>query len=631
MGYLKTKALAHSIILFFFLSSPVTFPQPEVVDAVHLTQISNFTTDYSIIDMKMSADGSTIVFATGGPQVKVYTMNTLGQGLTLVYDFQTIGTGPFIDISADGEKVIWTDRYGEIFIANKDGSARLELATLIPNPDTNRAPIEPQIPLPPRISADGGTVFFLHVDRDPRGSGVWSVNADNSNLKLIFNYLDVTTQVYGRDGSEYNYNTAFTDGFDINGDGSKIIFGIRTFKFENGDFSRGDAIVAYGNTFYKLCDYALGNQPFATNIDDDVYLVFRREFNSDKNYDEINVYFEPLGTGDPVKVIGGIDAAGAATMTQISANGSGAIIHCANGRLPITFVDRVTHSHLDLVSIDGISNGIGGLVFSQSEYPSINGNGDKFCFLANSNPHQIWIGSILSNALGSEPKISGIQFTPDYVMNDGSTTATIEAYIADINHPIHLVTFEAVQDGSIYFRALKADGGSPFYPRLFDDGTYGDEYAGDNTFTNNSVRIDLLDTPGEYGIRIAAVSTSKRDITFADVETFSIKEQATGINKNSSLPQDYCLYQNYPNPFNPTTIIKYSIPVIETRHASSQRHVHLKVYDVLGKEIATLVNEYKRAGLYTIEFKADELKSGVYFYRIISGDYSETKKMVLLK
>jgi hypothetical protein len=638
MGYLKIKTLAHSIILFSILFSFPTFGQPKVVDAVHLTQISSFETDYSIIDMKMSADGSTIVFATGGPQVKVYTMSTSGQGLTLVYDFQTIGSGPFIDISSDGEKVIWA-RYGQLFIANKDGSARLQLAPLLPNPDINRAPIPPVIPIRPRITADGGTVFFLHVDRDPRGSGVWSVSANNSNLKLIFNYLDVATQVYGRDGSEYNYNTAYTDGFDINGDGSKIIFGIRTFKLEEGDLNRGEAIVADGTTFYKLSEYACGIQPFATNVDDNVYLVFKREFNPVKNYDEINVYFEPLGTGDPVKVIGGIDAAGTARLTQISANSSGAIIHGANGRLPITFVDRISQSHLDLVTIDRIGNEIGGFNFSESAYPSINGNGDKFCFLANSNPPQVWIGSIMLDAASSEPKINGIKFTPNYVLNDGSTKATIEAYVADINYPIQLVTFEAVQDGSIYFRALAADGGSPFHPRLFDDGTYGDKYAGDNTFTNSTVGIDLLDTPvGEYGVRVAAVNTSLRDVTFADAETFSIVDNATGINESVELPEDYRLYQNYPNPFNPVTTIKYSIPVVEIGHssklgqvASSLRHVHIKVFDILGREVATLVNEHKRAGYHSIEFKADELNNGVYFYRMVSGNYSETKKMILLK
>ena len=258
--------------------------------------------------------------------------------------------------------------------------------------------------MPPRFTADGSTIFFLHVDRDPRGSGVWSINTNNTNLTQIFNYIDVATQVYGRDGSEYNFNTAFSDGFDINGDGSRIIFGMKTFKFEEGDFNRGDAIVAYGTTFYKLCDYALGYQPFATNVDDDVYLVFKREFNETIQYDEINVYFQSLGSGDPVKVIGGINVFGSSRWTQVSANSSIGIIHGANGQLPITLVDRVSSSHIDLVSIDGISHGIGGFNFSASALPSINANGNKFCFLAISNPPQIWIGDILADGVARNHK-----------------------------------------------------------------------------------------------------------------------------------------------------------------------------------------------------------------------------------
>ncbi|MCB0749700.1 MAG: hypothetical protein KDC90_19745, partial [Ignavibacteriae bacterium] len=444
------------ILTFSFYLS--TYSQPKIIDAVHYTQISSFETDYSINEMKMSGDGSKIIFATGGPQVKVFTINTNGTGLIQIYDFQTTGFAPFIDISSNGEKILWCDRYGEIFVANSDGTGIDEIATLLPNPDTARADIEPEIPLPPRFTADGGTIFFLHVDRDPRGSGVWSINTNNTNLTQIFNYLDVASKVYGRDGSEYNFNTAFTDGFDINQDGSRIIFGMRGFKFEEGDFERGDAIVAYGTTFYKLSDYALGYQPFATNMDDDVYLLFKREFNTDLQYDEINVYYQHIGTGTPIKVIGGIGLHGGARMTQISANGSGGIIHGANGALPITFVDRISQSHIDLVSIDGISHGIGGFNFSASALPSINDDGDKFCFLAISNPTQIWIGEILSDGAGSEPKINGVNFTPNYVLNDGISTATIEAHVSDINDPINFVTIQSTQNGSIYFRALTADG-----------------------------------------------------------------------------------------------------------------------------------------------------------------------------
>jgi hypothetical protein len=91
----------------------------------------------------------------------------------------------------------------------------------------------------------------------------------------------------------------------------------------------------------------------------------------------------------------------------------------------------------------------------------------------------------------------------------------------------------------------------------------------------------------------------------------------------SILPKKYTLKQNYPNPFNPTTTIKYSIPKLS--------FVTLKVFDVLGNEVAVLVNEDKPVGKYEVEFDASNLSSGVYFYQIQAGDFIDTKKMILLK
>jgi hypothetical protein len=85
----------------------------------------------------------------------------------------------------------------------------------------------------------------------------------------------------------------------------------------------------------------------------------------------------------------------------------------------------------------------------------------------------------------------------------------------------------------------------------------------------------------------------------------------------------YVLEQNYPNPFNPSTTIKFQLPELS--------FVTLKVYDVLGNEIKTLVNEEKVVGNYEVEFNATRLPSGIYFYRLQSGSFVETKKMVLMK
>ncbi len=99
---------------------------------------------------------------------------------------------------------------------------------------------------------------------------------------------------------------------------------------------------------------------------------------------------------------------------------------------------------------------------------------------------------------------------------------------------------------------------------------------------------------------------------------------ATGITEDEvNIPSTFELEQNYPNPFNPSTKIKYSVP--------QSSNVLLKIYDVLGKEVATLIDEEKPAGNYEVEFNASNLSSGTYFYRLRSGNFVETKKMILLR
>jgi hypothetical protein len=99
-----------------------------------------------------------------------------------------------------------------------------------------------------------------------------------------------------------------------------------------------------------------------------------------------------------------------------------------------------------------------------------------------------------------------------------------------------------------------------------------------------------------------------------------------GINPvSSNLPDKYSLFQNYPNPFNPSTKIKFSIP------AFNQGAVRLIVYDVLGREISTLVNQNMKPGEYEVNWNSSNIPSGVYFYRLVTRDFTSTKKMMLIK
>lgn len=94
-------------------------------------------------------------------------------------------------------------------------------------------------------------------------------------------------------------------------------------------------------------------------------------------------------------------------------------------------------------------------------------------------------------------------------------------------------------------------------------------------------------------------------------------------NESTEIIQDFELHQNYPNPFNPSTIIKYSIP--------SEGFINLKIFDILGREVKTLVNQNQKPGSYEIKWNTSNHSSGIYFYRIRAGEFVETKKMILLR
>ena len=98
--------------------------------------------------------------------------------------------------------------------------------------------------------------------------------------------------------------------------------------------------------------------------------------------------------------------------------------------------------------------------------------------------------------------------------------------------------------------------------------------------------------------------------------------------ESNNTPTEYLLIQNYPNPFNPSTTIKYSIPLNRKSETSNTK---LIVFDILGREVATLVNQTQQAGIYEVKFDASGLSSGTYFYRISSGEFFDSKKMILLR
>jgi len=142
--------------------------------------------------------------------------------------------------------------------------------------------------------------------------------------------------------------------------------------------------------------------------------------------------------------------------------------------------------------------------------------------------------------------------------------------------------------------------------------------------------------PQSYSFMDESILSGAYQYRLKQIDYDGSYEYSNIIEVEVGIPTEFSLEQNYPNPFNPTTIIRFSIPAVETGHASS---VQLIIYDVLGNEVAILINEEKETGIYEVEFDATSITSGIYFYRLTAGDpstssgqsFTATKKMIILK
>ena len=134
-------------------------------------------------------------------------------------------------------------------------------------------------------------------------------------------------------------------------------------------------------------------------------------------------------------------------------------------------------------------------------------------------------------------------------------------------------------------------------------------------------RMTFDNTGNLYAFGTSTEKNSSEWSIYTLVKYFQNPDAVQELSQN--IPTKFSLSQNFPNPFNPKTVIRYSL--------SSNSEVALKVYDILGREISTLVNENKQAGNYITEWNGEQFPSGIYFYKLQAGNFSETRKFVLLK
>lgn len=189
--------------------------------------------------------------------------------------------------------------------------------------------------------------------------------------------------------------------------------------------------------------------------------------------------------------------------------------------------------------------------------------------------------------------------------------------------PVELTTFEAVVNNNEVI--LNWTTSTETNNRGFEI----ERLISENSLAQNWERIGYVEGNG--------TTTEPKNYNFIDKETPEGKVQyrlkqidfdgsfnySNTIEVEINYPDDYILFQNYPNPFNPVTVISFQIP--------TKSYVSLKIYDLLGNEITTLVDEEKNSGVYSVNFDAPKYASGIYFYEFKAGDFRETKTMLLLK
>jgi hypothetical protein len=204
--------------------------------------------------------------------------------------------------------------------------------------------------------------------------------------------------------------------------------------------------------------------------------------------------------------------------------------------------------------------------------------------------------------------------------NGGSNTWDVSLNQTNLlieNGKTYKVFFDAYADASRKIWPLVGKNSEPF-----------SVYSGNQSVVINTTKKTYsfsftMTYPTDNEARLAFdIGTSSVDVYFDNIILEKIN--ATEVeSEKSAQPEDFVLFQNYPNPFNPSTKICYKLPV--------QSFVQIRIYDLLGKEIATLVDGNRAPGEHFVEWNAENLPSSIYIYRLTTGEFSETKKLILQK
>ena len=230
--------------------------------------------------------------------------------------------------------------------------------------------------------------------------------------------------------------------------------------------------------------------------------------------------------------------------------------------------------------------------------------------------------------------VSKITFSPssqqiNFILTDAGlitqNLASIQKFTFDNSGlgtplPVELVSFSAQVNGNsvnLSWKTATETNSAAFEIEKKQTGTSNWQKAGEVKAAGTSI------TPKNYSFSDKGLKAGKLDYRLKMTDNNGSYKYSSVVNMEVSAPENFELSQNYPNPFNPTTNISYQIP--------KAGFVSLKVYNIIGNEIATLVNQEKPAGDYKVQFDTHNLASGTYFYKLTAGGVSLYKKMIVIK
>lgn len=315
----------------------------------------------------------------------------------------------------------------------------------------------------------------------------------------------------------------------------------------------------------------------------------------------------------------------------------------------IVVSQNITGVDITLVSKAVYANGVTGVVIDSATSTPL--KAIVYAYKKKSPTHQGSRNFVLSDSLTGSYAISNLEpgtyyllaaargYSPSFFKYDGTSTRNWK------NADSIVITENTVVDNiNFALRKFNAAGNAIVYGTIVDGNGKNVEGAvaslvDENGEVVNSTVSDLDGSfilegllSGSYQLVSSTVDYSDAGINnvtlesannYLNIDVVLSADALTSIKSETNIVTNYALSQNYPNPFNPTTVINYQLP--------SSGFVTVKVFNVIGKEVATLVNEFQQSGNYSKEFSAGELNSGVYFYTIKAGNFTATKKMIFLK